>query len=161
MHAMTKRLPRHNLIFPCSLIQGLTALAALPAASVPMVRPDPVSLACALVGCGLLLAPSGAPLRVLGVLACLPLVCAPLQRPGPGQLWLTALDVGQGMAVVVETPQRVLVYDLTVFVVVSSDKEPAFRELIEKRRETVRDRFTCLVRAADTNRTWAPRPINP
>jgi len=52
--------------------------------------------------------------------------------------------------------QRVLVYDLTVFVIVSSDKEAKFKELIEKRRETVRDRFTCLVRAADPDRFQEP-----
>ena len=52
--------------------------------------------------------------------------------------------------------QRLLVYDLTVFVIVSSDKEPAFKELIEKRRETVRDRFTRIVRAAEPARFQEP-----
>jgi len=52
--------------------------------------------------------------------------------------------------------QRTLVYDLTVFVVVSSDKEPQFKPLLEKRRETIRDRFTRIIRAADPARFQEP-----
>jgi competence protein ComEC len=32
-------------------------------------------------------------------------------KPAPGQLWLTALDVGQGLAVVVQTQNHALLYD--------------------------------------------------
>jgi competence protein ComEC len=93
------------------LLAGLELLAALPGASVPVPRPGVAVLAATLAGCAMLLAPTGVPRRPLGALALLPLAAAPLQRPAPGELWLTALDVGQGMAVVVQVADRVLVYD--------------------------------------------------
>ena len=52
--------------------------------------------------------------------------------------------------------QRVLVYDLSIFAVVQSDKEAEFKELIEKRRETIKDRFTRIVRASDPARFLEP-----
>ena len=55
-----------------------------------------------------------------------------------------------------ERSQRMLVYDLSVFAVVSSDNEPEFKQLLEKRRETIRDRFTRIVRAADPVRFQEP-----
>ena len=93
------------------LLLWLELLASLPGASVPLPRPGAAVLAATLAGCAWLLAPAGVPRRWLGGLALLPLAVAPLQRPGPGELWLTALDVGQGMAVVVQVADRVLVYD--------------------------------------------------
>jgi competence protein ComEC len=63
-------------------------------------------------------------LGVVGVLLPRPLALAPLslllmlavvrlepERPDSGDLWLSLLDVGQGLAVVVETRHHVLVYD--------------------------------------------------
>jgi competence protein ComEC len=93
------------------LLVALEWLAALPGAAVPMPRPGLAVLVATLAGCVMLLAPAGVPRRALGALALLPLVVAPLERPGPGALWLTALDVGQGMAVVLQVADRTLVYD--------------------------------------------------
>ncbi|MCX7890703.1 MAG: MBL fold metallo-hydrolase, partial [Rhodobacteraceae bacterium] len=59
----------------------------------------------------LLLAPPGLPGRWLGVILLLPLVVLKPERPAWGEVWLSLLDVGQGLAVVVETAQGVLVYD--------------------------------------------------
>lgn len=63
------------------------------------------------LGLLLLLTPRGLPGRYLAPLMCLPLLLGSLPRPPPGQAWLTLLDVGQGLAAVVETHSRVLVFD--------------------------------------------------
>jgi competence protein ComEC len=93
------------------LVAALEALAALPGATVTVPTPGPAALAVACVGVALLLAPAGVPGRALGVLALLPLATAVPERPAPGELRLTALDVGQGMAAVVQVGERTLVYD--------------------------------------------------
>jgi competence protein ComEC len=69
------------------------------------------TLCAALAGCAWLLAPPGWPLRGLGALWLLPMLVWPVARPAPGELWVTALDVGQGMALVLETRQHTLVFD--------------------------------------------------
>lgn len=65
---------------------------------------------------GLLLAigPYGLPLRGLGWLFMVPALAWTPPRPGHGQWTLTALDVGQGSALVVQTASRVLVFDTGV-----------------------------------------------
>jgi competence protein ComEC len=93
------------------LLALLQWFAALPGASLPVPRPGTAVLVATIAGCALLLAPVGVPRRALGAIALLPLAAAPLQRPGPGALWMTALDVGQGMAVVIQVADRTLVYD--------------------------------------------------
>jgi competence protein ComEC len=93
------------------LVAALEALAALPGATVPVPTPGPAALAVACAGVALLLAPAGVPRRGLGALALLPLATAMPERPSPGELRLTALDVGQGMAAVVQVGERTLVYD--------------------------------------------------
>lgn len=94
-----------------ALIAGLDALAALPGSSVALPRPGLAAVVAGCAGCALLLAPRGLPGRPAGVLALLPLLAVPIDRPEPGELRLTALDVGQGMAVVVQVDRRTLVYD--------------------------------------------------
>jgi len=59
----------------------------------------------------LLLAPRGWPARWLGWFCWLPLLLNAPQAPPPGQLQVTALDVGQGMALLLETSQHRLLYD--------------------------------------------------
>ncbi len=72
---------------------------------------DQLRLFLGMAGALLLCLPRGVPARWPGVLWLLPL-CLPLtERPQTGQFWLTLLDVGQGMAAVVETRHHVLVYD--------------------------------------------------
>jgi competence protein ComEC len=59
----------------------------------------------------LLLAPRGLPGRWLGLVLMLPL---PLSRPAApveGEVWLSLLDVGQGLSAVVRTRRHTLVYD--------------------------------------------------
>jgi len=68
-------------------------------------------LAVAAAGSAWLLAPRGWPMRWLGLCGLLPLFVWPVQRPAAGELWVSALDVGQGMAVVLETADHVVVFD--------------------------------------------------
>lgn len=60
----------------------------------------------------LLLAPRGLPGRWLGLVLLLPLVLVRPPSPPHGELWLTLLDVGQGLSAVVRTSNHTLVYDL-------------------------------------------------
>jgi competence protein ComEC len=69
------------------------------------------SLAVAAAGCAWLLAPAGWPLRGLGLCGLLPLFVWPVPRPAGGELWVSALDVGQGMCIVLESSDRVVVFD--------------------------------------------------
>ncbi len=73
--------------------------------------PPQWTLAAAALGCAWLLAPAGWPLRWIGLCALLPMFVWPVEQPGPGELWATALDVGQGMCVVLETSDHVVVFD--------------------------------------------------
>lgn len=71
-------------------------------------------LGLALAGCAgvlLLLAPRGLPLRLPGLALLLPLLTFRPEAPVPGAAWVTLLDVGQGLAVLVRTTRHVLVYD--------------------------------------------------
>ncbi len=69
------------------------------------------SFCWALFGTAWLLAPRGWPHRWAGMLGWLPLLTALPSSPPPGQMWITAFDVGQGMAVLVETHGHRLLYD--------------------------------------------------
>jgi len=65
----------------------------------------------ALIGTLLLLAPRGIPGRWLGIIWLLPLFLVTPVRPADGDWWFTLLDVGQGLAAVVQTKNHTLVYD--------------------------------------------------
>jgi len=58
-----------------------------------------------------LLAPRGVPWRATGLALMLPAVAWPAPAPAPGEAWITTLDVGQGLAVLVRTSHRALLYD--------------------------------------------------
>jgi competence protein ComEC len=68
-------------------------------------------LFAAMIGVFLLLAPRGIPGRYLGGFWILPLLLASPPQPKTGELWMTLLDVGQGLSLVIRTPNHVLVYD--------------------------------------------------
>ncbi|MCU7905552.1 MAG: DNA internalization-related competence protein ComEC/Rec2 [Candidatus Thiodiazotropha sp. (ex Epidulcina cf. delphinae)] len=65
----------------------------------------------AMVGCLLLLMPGGMPGRLLGAWLFVPVFLTSPQRPNEGELWFTLLDVGQGLACVIETRHHLLLYD--------------------------------------------------
>ena len=92
------------------LAQALIWLAGLPLAVWQAPQPDALTFACAAAGMLWLLAPRGWPLRWLGLLGWLPLLLAQPTSPQQG-LWLTAFDIGQGNALLIETASHRLLYD--------------------------------------------------
>ncbi|MCU7814611.1 MAG: DNA internalization-related competence protein ComEC/Rec2 [Candidatus Thiodiazotropha sp. (ex Rostrolucina anterorostrata)] len=65
----------------------------------------------AIVGSLLWMMPGGMPGRALGVWLFVPIFLSPPERPHEGDLWFTLLDVGQGLACVIETSDHLLIYD--------------------------------------------------
>jgi competence protein ComEC len=86
-------------------------LAKLPAAVWESHAPVQWTVALALSGCAWLLLPRGFPARWLGFVWMLPMLLMLPPRPQPGEVWVTALDVGQGLAVALQTSRHALVYD--------------------------------------------------
>ena len=69
------------------------------------------ALLAGLVGVLLLLMPRATPAKWTGILWLLPLLFPHIDRPEEGALRFTLLDVGQGLAAVVQTRNHVLTYD--------------------------------------------------
>jgi competence protein ComEC len=93
------------------LLQFLEWCASLPAALWQQHAPPLWSVLLALAGVLWLLAPRGLPWRATGLALMLPAVALPPPVPAPGEAWITTLDVGQGLAVLVRTANRALLYD--------------------------------------------------
>ena len=47
----------------------------------------------------------------VGLAWCLPMIALPSPRPPHGEAWVSTLDVGQGLAMVIQTAQHTLLYD--------------------------------------------------
>jgi competence protein ComEC len=86
-------------------------LAALPLAMWQQAAPAPWAVLLALAGGLWLLLPRGFPARWLGVLAFLPLLTVEPPRPAAGTAAITVLDVGQGLAIHVQTAGHDLLFD--------------------------------------------------
>lgn len=93
------------------LLEFLEWCAALPAAVWQSHVPPLWSVPLALVGVAWLLAPRGTPWRATGFALMLPAFALPAPAPPPGEAWLSVLDAGQGLAVLVRTAGRALLYD--------------------------------------------------
>lgn len=89
----------------------LEILSALPFAVWSAPLPDWWMFVIALAGVVWLLAPAGWPARWFGLFCLLPLALHAPSAPKAGEMWVTAFDVGQGTALLVETPRRRLLYD--------------------------------------------------
>ncbi len=89
----------------------LEYLVELPMASVVRPKPQIWQMLVAMLGVLLLLAPRGVPGRFLGIVMLLPVFLGKPDKPALGEMQLTLLDVGQGLAVVVETANYALVFD--------------------------------------------------
>jgi competence protein ComEC len=121
----------------------LNWLVQLPYAWVGFAAPPPWAVAVAGAGICWLLAPAGWPLRWVGAAWLVPAFVMPPERPAPGALWLTALDVGQGMALVLETADHTLVFDTGPKV--SEDADAGARVIVPYLRSRGIDRVAMLV----------------
>jgi competence protein ComEC len=86
-------------------------LGRLPLAMWQQAAPPAWSVLLALAGGVWLLLPRGFPARWLGLLAFLPLLTITPPRPAFGAAELTVLDVGQGLAIHVQTATHDLLFD--------------------------------------------------
>jgi competence protein ComEC len=93
------------------LAQVLAWLGAQPLAVWSAPEPDPWLFLLALAGTLWVLAPRGWPHRWAGAAAWLPLFVQLPTHPAAGEFTVTAFDVGQGMALLVETRGHRLLYD--------------------------------------------------
>lgn len=90
---------------------GLHWFASLPLASVHFAPPSRISVLIAMLGLLLLLAPRAMPAKWLGMVFCLPIFLSSSKAPVMGGVRLTVLDVGQGLATVIQTAHHSMVYD--------------------------------------------------
>lgn len=86
-------------------------LAALPLAVWQQAAPPVWAMLLALLGGVWLLLPRGFPARWLGLLCFLPLLSFEAPRPSVGTAQITVLDVGQGLAIHVQTARHDLLFD--------------------------------------------------
>ena len=86
-------------------------LDKLPSAVWTQHAPPTWAVVAGVIGMLLLLAPRGLHGRLLGGLWLLPIFVVTPMRPDPGGVWFQVLDVGQGLAVVVQTHRHTLLYD--------------------------------------------------
>jgi competence protein ComEC len=99
----------HSVMTLC--MAWLHWLNALPEAVWQQHAPPAWAIPLAGAGALWLLLPRGVPARWVGALLFLPLFLAMPARPLEGELWLTVLDVGQGLSVVARTSSHALLYD--------------------------------------------------
>jgi len=90
---------------------AIDVIAAWPLASRAMTAPDGVELALASAGAAWLLLPRPAPGRGIGLVLLAPLVLAGPQQVPAGGFELRVFDVGHGLAVMVRTTHKTLLYD--------------------------------------------------
>ncbi len=90
---------------------ALAFLSELPNAVWQSHAPQLWTALLAMIGIVWLLLPRGAAMRWAGVVMMLPMFMVLPPSPKPGELWVTLLDVGQGLATVVRTANHALVYD--------------------------------------------------
>ncbi len=94
-----------------ALMPALDWLAQLPGAAWRQHAPAPWTAALALVGAAWLLAPRGVPARFAATLLFVPLFAVRPAGPADGEVRITFLDVGQGLAALVRTRDHALLYD--------------------------------------------------
>jgi competence protein ComEC len=110
-------LPAHWILSGC--MQLMQWMSNVPQAVWSQHAPPAWAVASGMAGvCWMLLPgrlgpglPAGFPARWLGAVALLPVFLTSPPNPSAGELWLTVLDVGQGLAVVARTQNHTLLYD--------------------------------------------------
>jgi competence protein ComEC len=99
----------HGVMQGCMAL--LEYLNTLPVAVWQQAAPPWWTVLLALLGVLWMLLPRGVPARWLGAVLCLPMFTLSPAPPQPGAMRVTVLDVGQGLAVVVQTARHALLYD--------------------------------------------------
>ncbi len=89
----------------------LTFLASQPFSAWHPTHLSIFALCSASIGVLLLLAPKGFYSRKLCVIFFLPLLFGHQKTPKYGEFWITMLDVGQGLSLVLQTKSHALIYD--------------------------------------------------
>ena len=87
----------------------LVALAESPSFTAP--QPPAWALLSGIIGAVWLCLPRGWPSRSLGAVGLLPLLLWRPPTPAPGELWLSLIDVDQGLAAVLRTQNHVVLFD--------------------------------------------------
>lgn len=97
-----------------TLLDILLKTLAFMAEWLPLIHFSPPwpALILGLIAVMIVLLPRGVPAKWLAIIPLLALFCWPVARPAKGALWLTVLDVGQGLAVVLQTHSKTLLYDV-------------------------------------------------
>ena len=95
----------------CALWVVLEFLQQLPWASWQPVLQKPWHIVFTFIGVLWLLAPRGIPGRFFGILGFLPLLFPVTYKIPYGEIKFTLLDVGQGLASVIETKDHIMLYD--------------------------------------------------
>jgi competence protein ComEC len=93
------------------LLLFLEWCAALPGALWQQHVPPLWAAILAIGGAAWILAPRGVPWRAGGLALMAPAFALAPAAPEVGEAWITTLDVGQGLAVLVRTARRTLLYD--------------------------------------------------
>jgi competence protein ComEC len=92
------------------LLNGLTlASGSLPQIFIPISVFSFVLMSISIL---VLLLPRGTPAKWLAMVSLLCLFLMPPSRPSVGSAWVTTLDVGQGLSVLVQTATKTLLYDV-------------------------------------------------
>jgi len=73
--------------------------------------PNVEVLFASLIGVLIIIAPRGMPGRWLGILWCFPLFYQQPVTPKTSEIWLTLLDVGQGLSALIRTQHHALLFD--------------------------------------------------
>ncbi|RPH62153.1 MAG: DNA internalization-related competence protein ComEC/Rec2, partial [Burkholderiales bacterium] len=108
-----------------------------------LAQPGGVALALAAVAVALARWPARLPARRAALAGLLPLAAPVAGLPDAGALRVTAFDVGQGMAVLVETPERRLLYDTGPLY--GGDSEAGARVIVPWLRARGIDRLDAVV----------------
>ena len=89
----------------------LTSLSSTSVSQWYAAKPEILSLSLASLGFALLLTPKGWPAKYLGIFLIIPLFWPGSNSLKNGEVEVTLLDVGQGLASVIKTKQHVMVFD--------------------------------------------------
>ncbi|WP_133500967.1 DNA internalization-related competence protein ComEC/Rec2 [Cognatilysobacter terrigena] len=87
-------------------------LAATPMSLWYVPEPSAIAIVPALLGAAWWLMPRGTPGKTLAIVLWLPLLWPDRHAPATGDLEVTAIDVGQGLSVLVRTHDHALLYDM-------------------------------------------------